>query len=147
MAEELKDYGLDLAAVLRDTHAETMMRVGSLLDEFFELALKTKILKNCEKINESVFRGHGKLSSLASKIKKAHSLKLIDDVAFSDATLVRKIRNEFGHLKEKLHFDSAKVVALAEKLSTYQDANSNQDAILAANSKVIDQLKATSPAK
>jgi hypothetical protein len=70
-AEALKEHGLDLAKVLRDTHAETMIRLGSLLDEYLEIALKAKMLKNGERINERAFEKTGKWAILAGKICRA----------------------------------------------------------------------------
>ena len=56
-----------------------------------------------------------------------------------DAHLVRRIRNKFAHANEKLHFDSAKTVALAKQLSTYEAATSNQEAFLKAAGNVSEQ--------
>jgi DNA-binding MltR family transcriptional regulator len=99
--------------------------------------------KNNEAIDERMFEGNGELATLEKKIRKAHSLKLIDDVAFGDATLVRKIRNNFAHAKQKLNFDNTKTVALAKQLSTHESATSNQEAIFTATSKVTEQLEKT----
>jgi DNA-binding MltR family transcriptional regulator len=142
-AQALKKIGLDLAQVLRDTHAETAIKLGVLLNEFFELALKAKMLENNKPINDRMFKGDGELATLHKKIKKARSLKLIDAVALNDADLVRKIRNDFGHEREKLHFDSAKIASSASKLSTYKSAGTNQDSILNAVDKITNQLRNT----
>jgi DNA-binding MltR family transcriptional regulator len=82
-----------------------------------------------------MFKGNGELATLHKKIKRARTLKLIDTVALNDADLVRKIRNDFGHEREKLHFDSAKIVSSTSRLSTYENAETNQDAILKAVDK------------
>jgi hypothetical protein len=141
-AEILKEHGLDLTKVLQDTHAETMLRLGTLLDEFLELALKTRVLKSGKAVNEKTFQKGGKLQTLAAKIKKANDLGLLDEGTFKDTDLLREIRNEFGHLKTKLHFDSPEIVKLVKQLSTYEAAESNQAAIQEAITKVTDYLKA-----
>jgi DNA-binding MltR family transcriptional regulator len=141
-AEILKEHGLDLTKLLEDTHAETMMRLGTLLNECLELAMKKQMLKSGKNVNERTFRKGGKLEKLASKIKKAKDFGLLDEVTCSDADLLREIRNEFGHLKEKLHFDSPTIVAWVKQLSTYEAGKTTQDAILAAVSKVTDHLRA-----
>jgi DNA-binding MltR family transcriptional regulator len=140
--EILKERGLDFAQVLRDTHAETMLRLGTLLDETLEIVIKTHALKSGKSINEKAFQKRGKLEKLADKIKKAETEGLLDKVAFKDADLLREIRNEFGHLKTKLHFASPEITKLAERLSTYDPAKPNQAAILAAMTKVTNRLKA-----
>ena len=66
---------------------------------------------------------------------------MLDDTAFKDAHLLRRIRNKFAHRNERLHFDSPKIVAMAKQLSTYEKAESNQSAILDAVSNIVDQLK------
>jgi DNA-binding MltR family transcriptional regulator len=129
MAKALEKYGVNLVDVVRDTHADTMIRVSSLLNAG-------------QKVNERMFKRDGELATLEKKINKAKDLNLLDDTAFTDAHLVRRIRNKFAHRRERLHFDSSKVVALARQLSTYEKAESNQDAILKAVSTIVDQLKA-----
>lgn len=140
-ARAVNKLGLDLGQVLRDTHAQTAMKLGVLLGEFFALALKIRILKSGKPVNDGMFKGDGELATLHKKIRRARSLKLIDAVTLNDADFVRKIRNDFCHEREKLHFDSARIVSLASKLSTYENAETNQDAILKAVDKITDQLR------
>jgi DNA-binding MltR family transcriptional regulator len=141
-AEILKEHGLDLTKLLQDTHVETMLTLGSLLGECLEVVLKTHMLKIGKKINERTFQKGGKLETLASKIRRAKDWGLLDEMTHSDADLLREIRNEFGHLKKRLHFDSQEIVEWVKKLSTYESAETNQAAIFAAVSKVTGYLKA-----
>jgi hypothetical protein len=141
-ADALREHGLDLAKVIRDTHTETMIRIGSLLNDCLEIALKAKMLKDGEPINERAFWKSGKWATLASKICRAKEVNLISQMAISDATRLREIRNKFSHARESLHFDNSKIVELAHGLSTYETAETNQAAIFAAMSKVTDELKA-----
>ncbi|TXI08187.1 MAG: hypothetical protein E6Q76_07635 [Rhizobium sp.] len=136
----LKEHGLDLTQVLQDTHAETMLRLGTLLDECLEIVVKTHLVKKGKVVNEKSFQKGGKLETLAAKIKKANDLGLFEEGIVEDATLLREIRNEFGHLKTKVHFDSPVIVNWVKQLSTYEGADSNQAAILAAMTKVTDCL-------
>ena len=142
MAKALEKFGVNLVDVVRDTHADTMIRVSSLLEEIFELSIRMAMLNAGQKVNERMFKRDGELATLEKKINKAKDLNLLDDTAFTDAHLVRRIRNKFAHRRERLHFDSSKVVALARQLSTYEKAESNQDAILKTVSTIVDQLKA-----
>jgi hypothetical protein len=66
LAEELKKQGLDLADVLRDTHAETAMVVASLLGETLELALRSKLLAEKKPVNDQMFKGNGPLAARAA---------------------------------------------------------------------------------
>lgn len=147
MAEALEKYGVNLVDVVRDTNADTMIRVSSLMEETFELAIRMAMLKTGQKVNERMFKRDGELATLERKINKAKELNLLVDTAFKDAHLVRMIRNEFAHRRERLHFDSPKIVAMARQLSTYEKAEFNQNAILEAVSNIVDQLKANARSK
>jgi hypothetical protein len=115
MAEALKKYEVNLADLVRDTNADTMIRVASLMEETCELAIKMTMLKSGQKVNERMFKHDGELATLEKKINKAKELKLIDDVAFKDAHLLRKIRNKFAHRRERLSFDSQGIVQSADR--------------------------------
>lgn len=139
-AEILKEHGLDLKKVLQDTHAETMMRLGSLVDERLELTLKIVALKRGKPLNDAAFLKGGKLGTLAAKIRRAKDWGLLDDTAHKDATTVREIRNEFGHPGSRLHFDSDEIVQWVKQLSTYDAAPDHQAAIFAVTSNIMKQL-------
>jgi len=147
MAKALEKYGVNLADVVRDTHADTMIRVSSLSEEMLELAIRMAILNTGQKVNEHMFKHDGELATLEKKINKAKELNLLDETAFKDAHLVRRIRNKFAHRGERLHFDSPKIVTLTKQLSTYDKAKFNQDAILESVSSIVDQLKANTRPK
>lgn len=138
---ELQKHGVDLGNIIRDTHADTMMRCMGLLDEMLEMTIKKDMLDRGEKFNDRMFKHDGDLATLDKKINKAKALRLIDDVVYADAHLLRKIRNAFAHRRESLHFDSPRVVQFVQQLSTYEAAEHNQAAILAAHTGVHEQLK------
>jgi len=119
-----------------------MLRLGSLLDDFLEIGIKTQIVKSGNIVNEKEFQRGGDLRSLASKIRRAKKVGLLDEAARKDADTLRKIRNEFAHLKTKLDFYSPEIENLAAQLSTYDATLPNQKAIEAAMDKVTDHLKA-----
>lgn len=140
LADELKNKtGLDLADLLRGTHAETVMRVASILSDTLELALRFKLLLERKPNNDRMFKGNGSLGTLQKRIDAAHKHKLIDNTARKDAHLVRLVRNKFSHSGEKLHFDNAQIVALIKRMSTYETAATNQDAFLNAEGNATDQ--------
>ena len=141
MAGALERCGVNLVDVLRDTNADTMIRVSSLMEETFELAIRMTMSKAGQKVNERMFKRDGELATLVKKINKAKELNLLDYTAFKDAHLVRRIRNKFAHRSEQLHFDSLKTVAMARQLSTYEKAEFNQNALLEAVSNIVNQLK------
>jgi hypothetical protein len=107
MAAALAKYGVNLVDVVRDTHSDTMIRVTHLTEGMIEYAIKISMIKSGQKINERMFKHRGELSTLEKKIDKAKELNLIDEVAFEDAHLLRRIRNRFAHRHEQLHFVQA----------------------------------------
>ena len=89
MAEALKKYGVNLVDLVRDTNADTMIRVSSLMEESFKLAMQMAMLKTGQKVNERMFKRNGERATLERKIRKAKELNLLDDTAFEEGPLGR----------------------------------------------------------
>lgn len=137
----LAEHGLDFRQLIQDSHAETMMRIGSLMDETLEVAIRAYRLSRGQADQDKIFQRGGKLDTLAAKMKKAHDYGLLSDVEFNDATVLRMIRNEFGHLKAKLHFDSPKIDELVRGFSTFDPEASSQSNVFAATTSVMEPLR------
>jgi len=137
----LKEHGLDFAKLVVDSNTQTIVRLASLLDDFFELAIKAQMVKDGEGVKERDFIKDGRFATLYKKIDRAEKKSLISAGAISDATVLRKIRNKISHAKEWLHFDSPAIEELANGLSTYAPGKPNQEAILAAHSKITEELQ------
>lgn len=56
------------------------------------------------------------LGTFSSRVSAAFALGLIQENEFKEITLIRKIRNEFGHGWEPLSFDSSGVANLCKQL-------------------------------
>ena len=59
------------------------------------------------------------LNSFAGKIRGAHDRGLIDDETRSDLSVIKDIRNEFAHTRERLDFKGPAIRVLAEKFSDH----------------------------
>ncbi|WP_419656553.1 mannitol operon repressor [Desulfosarcina variabilis str. Montpellier] len=70
--------------------------VATWLDEELRAAIKTKFV-NSDSNEKKVFEGNGPLSTFSSKIEIGYSLGLLSKQAYSDLTIIRKIRNDFAH--------------------------------------------------
>jgi DNA-binding MltR family transcriptional regulator len=116
---ELQKAGISLDNLLRDTHAGIALVWASLLDEGFETALRSAMSHLSKNALNDLLTGYGPLSSFSAKIDIAHGMKLITVEHCRDAHLIRRIRNQFAHVTEKLGFDSAKIVEITAQLSTY----------------------------
>jgi len=139
MALDFAKFGLNEADVLRDTHAQTAMRLASIVGDTLAVAIKAKLTADGKPVNERMFKHKGQYATLEKRINGVHELGLIDEVTRDDAHLMRRARNKFGHPKDRMHFDSDKIVALLKQMSTYEAAEHNQDAFLHAADNVSEQ--------
>ncbi|EGQ8488637.1 transcriptional regulator [Vibrio alginolyticus] len=108
LAEFLREFNkesdrgaaLNAAAVLDDW-------LGNILGEFFA----------DNKSGKDLISGfNAPLGTFSAKATAAHALGLIQDNEFREITLIRKIRNEFGHTWRGVSFDSEKVAHLVSQL-------------------------------
>ncbi len=139
MALDFAKFGLNEAEVLRDTHAQTAMRVAAIVSDALALAIKAKLTADGKPVNERMFKHMGQYATLENRINGAHELGLIDQVTRDDAHFMRRARNKFGHAGDRVHFDNDKIVALLKQMSTYEAAEHNQDAFLHAAGNVSEQ--------
>ena len=63
-----------------------------------------------------MFRPDGALGAFASRIKIAYLMGLIDKPTKSELDLIRKIRNEFAHIRQDIRFTSPKVKGRCSEL-------------------------------
>lgn len=140
MTLDFAKFGLNEAEILRDTHAQTAMRIAAIVGDTLVLAIKAKLTADGKPVNQRMFRHMGQYATLENRINGAYELGLIDEVTKDDAHLMRRARNKFGHAGDRLHFDSEKIVALLKQMSTYEAAKHNQDAFLHAAGNVSEQV-------
>lgn len=57
------------------------------------------------------------LGNLAARAAAAHAIGLIQDGEFNEITIIRKIRNEFGHSWKEVSFSKGRVADLCNQLS------------------------------
>lgn len=98
--ESDRGAALNAAAVLDDW-------LGNILGEFFADNRSGKDL---------ISGFNAPLGTFAAKVTAAHALGLIQDNEFHEITLIRKIRNEFGHSWRGVSFESDKVAHLVNQL-------------------------------
>lgn len=56
------------------------------------------------------------LGTFSARVSAAHALSLIEDHEFKEITLIRKIRNEFGHKWRNIGFETEKIKSLCNRL-------------------------------
>jgi len=110
---------IDLAEFLSEFNQESdrgaVLNAAAILDEWLEKILKEFFADN--KTSENLIKGfNAPLGTFSSKVAAAHALGLIQDNEVEEITIIRKIRNEFGHNWKGISFESQKIKDLANNL-------------------------------
>ncbi|MGB9117104.1 MltR family transcriptional regulator [Bradyrhizobium sp.] len=133
----LKERGIDLATLIKDTHAGTTLILSSLLEGMFAITLEAAMGHLSKNSLKKLLTGYGPLSSFSAKIDIAYGMKLITKEMHSNANLIRSMRNKFAHGTTKLDFESGDIVKIGSALSTFDQT---QPDVLAALMKAIDGI-------
>lgn len=59
---------------------------------------------------------NGPLATFAAKTRLAYALGILDDTAKKEMDLLRHIRNQFAHTKEKIDFDTKEIAQACDAL-------------------------------
>lgn len=88
---------------------------ASLLDERLKGILKAFFLNS--RVSDELLTGYNApLGTLSSRTSLAYALGLIQKNEFDEITLIRKIRNEFGHKWKGITFSEAPIAGLCRRL-------------------------------
>lgn len=99
---------------------------AAIVEEQLELLLLAHLDVN-EKVAELLFSGRGCYGSFDRKIDLARKESLIDKRMCNDLRIIKNIRNEFAHTRNRLTFSSEAVRQLATKFSQApKDFNARQ---------------------
>jgi DNA-binding MltR family transcriptional regulator len=85
------------------------------VDDTLASLVKSQLLSNAE-IVEDMFRPDGTLGTFSSRIKIAYLMGLIDKPTHSDLDIIRRIRNEFAHVREDIRFTNPRVRSRCSEL-------------------------------
>ena len=88
---------------------------ASVLDDWLQKIIKEFLVDN-QSAKNLISSFNAPLGTFAAKVEAAHALGLIQDNEFQEITLIRKIRNEFGHSWQGVSFETPKVSDLTNKL-------------------------------
>ncbi len=113
------------------------------LDDLLKQLLKKRLIGN-KKHFELLFAVTGPLGSFSSRTLLSYSIGLISSHTFHDIQKIRKIRNEFGHTKSIITFESQKIKDLCDelKLTIADKASTARDKFLNSVSGISGQLEA-----
>lgn len=112
---EVKQLGEFLAAFNKESDRGAALVAASMLDERLQEILAAFFIDSSA--SRDLLAGfNAPLGTFSSRASTAYALGLIQVNEFKEITVIRKIRNEFGHGWEPVTFESGKIAALANKL-------------------------------
>lgn len=86
------------------------------IDYFLEVKLRNEFSKGNSKAREALFSANGPFSSFSAKLNAAFCGGWIDADVFHDATVLRKLRNDFAHTVDPISLNDDKARAALETL-------------------------------
>lgn len=112
---EVVNLGVFLNEFNKESDRGAVLLAASILDEWLYDILNAYLIDG--KSKESLLKGFASpLGTFSARASMAHSLGLLMDHEFEEISILRKIRNEFGHSWTGVSFDNPKVSSLMDKL-------------------------------
>jgi hypothetical protein len=84
------------------------------LDDALELYLRSRCVN--DRNVESLYESGGPLDAFMPRIKVAYAFGLITEDVFRELSVIRRIRNDFAHLRDPLTFEDSRISAGCRKL-------------------------------
>ena len=110
--EELSEFLIEFN---KESDRGAALNAASVLDDWLEKILHEFLAYN--KSAQNLLNGfNAPLGTFSAKIAATHALGLIQDNEFEEITIIRKIRNEFGHSWKGLSFNSEGIINLVNNL-------------------------------
>jgi hypothetical protein len=111
-SQEISDF---MVSMKKESDRGTALISAALLDTKLTEILSSFLVES--KASASLLEGAtAPLSTFASRASIAVALGLIQENEFSEITIIRKIRNEFGHSWKPVTFESERIASLCRKL-------------------------------
>ena len=112
---EVEALGKFLAEFNRESDRGAALTAAAVLDDRLSEILAA-FLADTPSAKELISGFNAPLGTLSSRASAAHALGLIQDNEFKEITLIRKIRNEFGHSWQGVSFSGGRVADLCNQL-------------------------------
>lgn len=112
---EIKELSEFLGEFNKETDRGAVLNAAAILDEWLLIILTEFFADN--KSSTDLLNGfNAPLGTFSARVAAAHALGLIQDNEFREITIIRKIRNEFGHTWRGISFETQKISDLASNL-------------------------------
>jgi hypothetical protein len=127
----------------RLTHAGVAMVVGAALDQLLEEALTTKLVHANRETRDKLFGEYGALQTFSAKIDLSFALGVVDRKAYTNLTIIRKVRNCFAHADGFLDFDAPTVRKFFQPTPTKEPSKSPIDHFIGIAGEIETSVNAT----
>ena len=112
---EIEELGRFLNAFNRETDRGAALVAASMIDERLLTVLQT-FLVDTQESQRLLVGFNAPLGGFSARASAALAVGLIQQNEFQEITLIRRIRNEFGHAWRPVDFESGRVADLARQL-------------------------------
>lgn len=112
---EINELGKFLSAFNKESDRGAALVAASMLDNRLAEILRNFFLES-EAAEELLSGFNAPLGTFASRALATYSLGLIEKNEFKEITIIRKIRNEFGHAWQPVSFETGRVADLCRQL-------------------------------
>jgi len=112
---EMQELSEFLTEFNRESDRGATLNAAAVLDDWLEKIIGSFLCDN--KSAKDLLNGfNAPLGTFSAKASAAHAFGLIEGNEFHEISLIRKIRNEFGHSWKGVSFESDKVAKLTNQL-------------------------------
>jgi mannitol operon repressor len=126
---EVQTLGYFLAEFNKETDRGAALVAASMLDERLKEILSAYLIENKE--GEELLSGfNAPLGTFSARASMASALGLLQENEIKEITLIRKIRNEFGHDWQPQTFEKGKVADFCKQLPWLGPAEHEKGATL-----------------
>lgn len=104
------------AALDEETDRARVILAAAWMDQFLEIKLMNEFSEGNSKARDRLFSDNGPFARLSSKLDAAFCAGWIDADVYHDASMIRRLRNDFAHRVDKLSLRDPEISALLQKL-------------------------------
>ena len=99
----------------KQTDRGSALIAAAWVDDALEVYLRASFRPD-KKIANEILRPDGPLGSFSARIKSAYLLGIIEPTAFRDLEIVRAIRNDFAHVRQRIRFTDPSIKERCKRL-------------------------------
>ncbi|MFI8981165.1 hypothetical protein [Ectopseudomonas khazarica] len=112
---EVQELGEFLFEFNKESDRGAALNAAAVLDDWLLSILKEFLAEN-KSASDLLSGFNAPLGTFSARAAAAHAMGLIQDNEFNEITIIRKIRNEFGHNWRSVSFTTKKIADLTNKL-------------------------------